>query len=157
MNVGNLAYLISPTGRRLTRGKILLLLALICLPLLATGCVCLSFGGCDHSETDGVLVQKGEVKCGYESQVTVYYPVAYASPPNLEINDHAKNFSILEQRPDCFRIVQVRPGLPAIEWTARGVRAPATIISTAPTQVPVTSGTTIPAEPMPVLPTNPGR
>ena len=157
MAVGNLAYVLYPGRPRLTRRKLLILLALICLPLLATGCVCLSFGGCDHAEADGVLAQTGKVTCKYESQVTVYYPVPYASPPNLEIHDLARNFSLLEQRADCFRIVQVSPGLPNVEWTARGMRAPAAIAPTVPDPVPCVPPATVPQEPLPVTGPNQNR
>ena len=157
MDVGNLTYLLRPGGRRLTRRKLLLLLALICLPLLATGCICLSFGGCEHSEADGVLTQTGKVTCKYESQVTVYYPVPYASPPNLEIHDLARNFSLLEQRADCFRIVQVSPGLPNVEWTARGMRAPAAIPPSTPEPAPTMPPANVPQEPLPVTGANVNR
>jgi hypothetical protein len=150
MNVGNLAYVLHPGRPRLTRRKLLLLLALICLPLLATGCICLSFGGCERAEADGVLTQTGKVTCKCESQVTVYYPVPYASPPNLEIHDQAKNFSLLEQRADCFRIVQVSPGLPNVDWTARGMRAPAVIAPPTPEASSSIPPANIPQEPLPV-------
>jgi hypothetical protein len=157
MDVGNLAYVLRPGGRRLTRRKLLLLLALICLPLLATGCIALSFGGCEHAEASGVLTQSGKVTCKCESQVTVYYPVPYASPPNLEIHDQARNFSLLEQRADCFRIVQVSPGLPNVDWTARGVRSPATIAPSTSDPAPSVPPATVPQEPLPVTGTNPNR
>jgi hypothetical protein len=159
MDVGNLDYLISRGGSKFTRWKLFLLLVLVCLPLLATGCLCLNFGDCDRPEVDGVLTQKGEVTCAFGkpgTPMTVYYPVPYASPPNLEIHDHFKRYIILEQRADCFRIVQDMPGLP-VEWTARGVRAPSLTTVGPAVQAPVFPGPNIPPEPLPVAPTIPGQ
>ena len=155
MAVGSLAYLACPIRRRLTRRKLILLLAVVGLPLLATGCLCLSFGGgCGnpsaHQETDGVLAQKGEVRCGPDTPVVVYYPVPYASPPNLETHDHFHQWTILEQKADCFRVVQNSPG-PPMNWTARGVRAAG---ATPLENSTVTSAPAASSEPLPILPTN---
>src|SRR4051794_11762621 len=100
MDVGDLAYLVYPATRKLTRRKLLLLLALICIPLLATGCFCLNVGGvsCEHAEASGVMAQKGEIQGAHGAPVTVYYPAPYASPPNLELHDPFHKCKILEQR-----------------------------------------------------------
>ncbi|HEV8062832.1 MAG TPA: hypothetical protein VGP68_23335 [Gemmataceae bacterium] len=155
MDVGNLDYLIYPRGRRLTRWKLLLLLVLVCLPLLATGCLCLSFGGSDHPESDGVLTQSGEVTCGPGRPVVVYYPIPYASPPNLEIRDCFKKCSVLEQKADCFTIAEDSPAVLRIDWTARGVRAPTTTPIAPP--APVNQAPNTAPEPLPVAPAVPGR
>ncbi len=157
MDVGNLDYLIYPGRRRLTRWKLLLLLVLVCLPLLATGCLCLNIGGCDHPENDGVLTQSGEAICGPGRPVIVYYPIPYATPPNLEIRDCFKKCTVLEQKADCFTIAQDSRSFPSVEWTARGVRAQPLTPIAPPTQVAVSQAPTVPPEPLPVAPTIPGR
>lgn len=154
MVVGNLAYLVHPSARQTTRRKLLLLLALICVPLLATGCLCLNIGGggCDHGEPDGVMAQKGELNQGHGGPVTVYYPMPYASPPNLELHDPFHRCKVLEQRADCFVVVMDGPGIPSVDWTARGVRTsasaqalPAPAVAAAPAQT---------SEPQPIVTTN---
>src|SRR5438270_10292650 len=75
MNVGNLSYLAHPESRKQLRWKLLVLLALICIPLLATGCFCLNVGGCgcDHAEPNGVLAQKGKLNGTNGDPITIYY------------------------------------------------------------------------------------
>jgi hypothetical protein len=155
MDVGNLAYLVHPGARKITRRKLLLLLALVCVPLLTTGCLCLNIGGfgCDHGDPDGVTAQKGELNQGHGGPVTVYYPVPYASPPNLELHDPFHRCKILEQRPDCFVVVMDGPGIPSVDWTARGVRTPAPTSAPPASTVAATPGQT--PEPQPVVTTSP--
>lgn len=162
MDVGNLSYLAHPDTRKLVRWKLLVLLALICIPLLATGCFCLNIGGCgcDHAEPNGVLAQKGKFAGANGGPMTIYYPVPYASPPNLELHDPFHNYTIVDQRADSFRIVQdqihVGPGGIAsdasVEWTARGVRSPATLPAATVAASPPSA-----AEPQPIATTSYGR
>ncbi len=154
MEVGNLFYLLRGN---FTKRKVTLLLAIVCLPLLTTGCLCLSFGGgCDghcggeHPESNGVLTQKGSFAKPTGEPVTVYYPVPYASPPNLEIQDPLNKCHIIDQRADCFRIVQDGPGMLNVNWTARGVKS----ISPSPALPTPAIAAQPPAnEPTPVVPT----
>jgi hypothetical protein len=98
--------------------------------------------------------------------ITVYYPVPYASPPNLEIHDSFHNCRILEQRADGFRIVQDNPVL-TFTWTARGVKsapaaqpvAPASVavLPAAPASVPAPVLPPPSNEPVPVIPANYNR
>jgi hypothetical protein len=148
MDVGNLTYLFHPTARKLTRRKLLLLLAVICIPLLATGCFCLNVGcGGDYSEPTGVTAQRGELTPNHGGPVTVYYPVPYSSPPNLEIHDPFHRCKVLEQRPDCFVVAMDGPGIPSVDWTARGVRSPAPATTLPATPVAATPGQA-PTEPI---------
>jgi hypothetical protein len=155
MEVGNLSCRISPNVRRFARRKLILLLAAICLPLMSTGCLCLSFGGCescgagDHPESNGVLTQKGGLPSSNGGPVTVYYPVPYASPPNLELHDQLNKCRIVEQRADGF-VVQDGQGLLGVSWTARGVKGPP---STPGTPTPVVAAQPPANEAMPVVPT----
>lgn len=154
MDVGNLSYLVT---RGFTKRKLTLLLAIVCLSLLTTGCLCLSFGGgCEgcgggeHTESSGVLTQKGSLPKASGEPVTVYYPVPYASPPNLELRDPLNKCRIIDQRADSFRIVQDGPGMPDVNWTARGVK------STSPAaSLPIQAIVAQPPanEPTPVVPT----
>jgi hypothetical protein len=165
MHVGRLTYLISPSARKHLRWRLLLVLGIICLPLLSTGCICLSFGGwggheskesCDseHPSTGGAVTQKGNLTFGNGEPVTVYYPVPFASPPNLEIRDQFSKCRIIEQRADCFKIVQDGPSIPSVHWTARGVTGP-TITPSANTAIVTMPMPTNEAQP--VVPTGFGR
>jgi hypothetical protein len=151
MDVGNLAYLVHPSARKITRRKLLLLLALVCIPMLTTGCLCLNIGGfsCDHGDADGVTAQKGELNGGHGAPFMVYYPVPYASPPNLELHDPFHRCKILEQRADGFMVAMDGPSIPSVDWTARGVRTPAPgSVAPAVAAAPVQS-----SEPQPIVPT----
>jgi hypothetical protein len=160
MHVGRLTYLISPSARKRLRWKLLFVLGVICLPLLSTGCICLSFGGwghdsgeqCEskHHDSDGAVTQKGSLTFGNGEPVTVYYPVPFASPPNLEIRDQFNKCRIIDQRADCFRIVQDGPSVPSVHWTARGITTPASTPSVTPVVI-TTPGQS--NEPQPVVPT----
>ncbi len=164
MDVGRLSCLVSPGARRLLRWKLLVLLGVICLPLLATGCICLSFGGWgqgfsehtdgEHHDAGGAVTQKGALTFGNGEPVTVYYPVPFASPPNLEIRDQPNKCKIIDQRADCFRIVQDGPGVPPVHWTARGVTVPASPVTVTPA---VVATPVQPNEPQPVVPAGFGR
>ncbi|CAN5570456.1 hypothetical protein BH10PLA2_BH10PLA2_39330 [soil metagenome] len=165
MHVGRLTYLISPSARKGLRWRLLLVLGILCLPLLSTGCICLSFGGwgghetgehCDgdHPDTNGAVTQKGTLTSGNGEPVTVYYPVPFASPPNLEIRDQFNKCRIIEQRADSFKVVQDGPIPPSVHWTARGV----TTSVAAPGITPTVVTASAPAnEAQPVVPASFGR
>jgi hypothetical protein len=117
------------------------------------GCMNLSFGGRtqvvspaahdDPSTADGVQRGKGFVLPGQE--VSVYYPVPYAQPPNLQFEETDKKgyLQIVDQKPDHFRVKNISGWNVDFPWKARG-------ITVASTKAPATSGppeaTTDPAQ-----------
>jgi hypothetical protein len=119
--------------------------AAIVFLLLILGCMSLSIGGSlpDHSDSaDGVLMQKGDVHLQHGETQVVYYPIPYASPPNLTLDEDGPfgpEYAILEQAPDHFR-VGPRQGMggrlsafgDTVRWKAQGVRAPAPVAATPP-------------------------
>jgi hypothetical protein len=90
------------------------------------GCMNLSFGGRTEvvtKESDSIAdgVQRGKAYADYGQEVVIYYPIPYASPPNLEIeNDGKRYLHIVEQKPDCFKVKNNHVGV-EIAWKARGV------------------------------------
>jgi hypothetical protein len=87
-----------------------------------------------------VLTQEGTVSLRPGSEQTVYYPLPYASPPNLELQDNYDSYEVVEQKETCFRIRSgSSPWNRPATWKARGVRALA----------PVPSVPTPPFEPTP--------
>jgi hypothetical protein len=96
-----------PESWRTRLGRIVLsrpvgVLAGAALLLIFLGCMSLSIG-C-KPDGDGTICQEGKVCLQGEEERDVYYPVPYASPPNLEISDGGSWYEIIEQKADHFRI-----------------------------------------------------
>src|SRR5262249_43652004 len=121
-------------GKRRVVGAV----ALAALAVAFLGCMSLSVGDAEKvviekrpattEGDDGVLQQRGSLPAlrpGVEQKV--YYPVPYASPPNLQIS-HDHYFVVVEQQADHFVVrqaddvksVDLHFEVPA--WVARGVR-----------------------------------
>ena len=102
------------------------LFAVIAVPLLLTGCLSFSIGGnhSTHSNEDpAVLAQSGTVTIPAGPVHDVYYPIPYASPPNLELDDPLHACEIVEQKADHFRVrINGVAGSAAVKWNASGVR-----------------------------------
>lgn len=126
----------------------LLLVGAGCLwVFIILGCMSLSIGGShiiplsDHEP----FCQRGSTALGPEGEREIYYPIPFASPPYLEVEDPLAKYVIVEQHADHFRIRGVRDRFPSeeVRWKARGLRAP----------LPAVPGpTVIPLAPVPTLP-----
>ena len=109
-------------------GRLLAALGLAAFVGFSLGCMNLSFGGrheyvSPSSETISDGVQRGKAFAPYATDVTVYYPQPYASPPNLEFEDDAKTqLVIVDQKADYFRVKNTHLGR-EFSWKARGVLA----------------------------------
>jgi hypothetical protein len=135
----------SPTLRKLAAFATLLLVA------ITLGCMSLSFGertvtyapgdGPPPSAvpSDGVLyAQEGTAKVKANGTSTIYYPLPYASSPNLEVREDEstvkwdEHFEIVEQRPDRFTVRNTDwAWAHSLHWVAKGAR-PAPPAGTAP-------------------------
>jgi hypothetical protein len=112
--------------------------------LIILGCMSLSFGGLSigcKTEPDGTVCQEGKVSMHRGQELDVYYPVPYASPPNLELSGDADKCEIVEQKADHFRIRCKDPCDATPHWQARGLRCPPpaptpTVIVTPPASPP---------------------
>jgi hypothetical protein len=112
---------------------------------IITGCMSLSMSiGC-KTGPDGTVCQEGKVSLEHDQELDVYYPVPYASPPNLEIEGVSDGYEIIEQKADHFRIrckvlVIGRDGRTHWNWKARGSKcspgAAPTVIVTPPAPPP---------------------
>jgi hypothetical protein len=120
---------------------------------LALGCMSFSFGGrtevvAPHPPSGTADVageQKGNVQVAGGEEMTVYYPVPFATPPNLVIRDPAAACRVVEQRADCFRVrntASVVAGNYEVGWTARGVQVPPSNPTATPTSPVVANPTT---------------
>jgi hypothetical protein len=97
------------------------------LILIFLGCMSLSFGGLSigcKTEPDGTVCQEGKVSLHKGHELDVYYPVPYASPPNLELTGDCDKCEIMEQKADHFRIRCNDSCDATPNWQARGVRRP---------------------------------
>ncbi|HZY91072.1 MAG TPA: hypothetical protein VFE78_39985 [Gemmataceae bacterium] len=105
---------------------------LLCLVVL--GCMSISFGGksiCGGDPTEP-FEQKGEVCLAAQGEIDVYYPLPYASPPNLTVDAPSHHVVVFEQKPDHFRV----GGAGKMTWVARGVRAGPTVVVPVPPTLP---------------------
>jgi hypothetical protein len=105
------------------------------------------------------LAQKGKIFFKAGTEQVIYYPIPYASTPNLELDDPGY-FELLEQHETSFRI-RCRTGTDyqtfTTHWHARGVRAPAVMPAAAavlppPVQAParLLTPNDVPPPPTPV-------
>jgi hypothetical protein len=90
------------------------------------GCMSLSIGDRTVLPDDRLsYAQEGSVRVEIGQELDVYYPVPYASPPNLEIKGPG-SYTIVDQQADHFRVrAKVEGntiGWEGFDWTARGVR-----------------------------------
>jgi hypothetical protein len=97
------------------------------LILIFLGCMSLSFGGLSigcKTEPDGTICQEGKTSVHKGEELDVYYPVPYASPPNLVLCGSSDDCEIIEQKADHFRIRCKGPFDRTPQWQARGLRCP---------------------------------
>jgi hypothetical protein len=137
------------------RVRVLGSLSMAALTLIILGCMSLSFGGRNYTtnfvDDEGVLCQEGCVTFRACEERTVYYPIPYASPPNLDLKPRGSftDVTLLDQKADHFRIAwggQFPPvGAQEVKWKAKGVRL------CAPCAAPATPGS--PPPNLPELPT----
>jgi hypothetical protein len=129
--------------------------------VMVLGCMSLQFGGGTrevvHSD-DSAYAQTGKVRVPVGKEVQVYYPVAYVSPPNLEMESPFDDSMIItEQKGDHFLVKNIGSLDRRVEWTARGVKAPQAAVVAAPTpaQSPPATLPALPAQPLPAGSTPP--
>jgi hypothetical protein len=97
--------------------------AVVFLACVVLGCMSISLGiGTGHSDS-GLLEQEGELDVKDGLTQTVFYPIPYASPPNLVVNDSFHSVVVEEQACDHFRFRGVKAE-PSVGWKAKGLRGP---------------------------------
>jgi hypothetical protein len=141
-----------------------------CLSLLAVlGCMSISIGGGGSHEVKtaaadetgtGVLAQDGKVIIRPGVEQVIYYPVSYASPPNLELEDTHGFCDIVEQKEGFFR-VRFRTGFmtsqESLPWKARGTRCPPPPSGPPAAAAETATPDSLPPYPVPVLTPPPQR
>jgi hypothetical protein len=76
----------------------------------------------------GTVMQEGQIVFNGVGIQEVYYPLAYVSPPNLQVTQNdsrgAVQFKVTEQKPDHFKIEQISSTGYTVhfKWRAEGVR-----------------------------------
>jgi hypothetical protein len=106
------------------------LAALVTSTLIILGCMSFSLGGrtyqCQstacHLADDGLWTEKGETHLKVHGEQDVYYPVPFATTPNVELTSDFEHCAIVEQKPDHFRIRNTSGSVVTANWQARGVR-----------------------------------
>ena len=120
-----------PRRLKVARRSLAVLAFMITL-IIFLGCMSFNIGTTVVEPAAGeVLVQTGKLQPTGETEQDVFYPIPYASPPNLTIDDtFASDVVIVDQQPDHFRVrfVKNKPLVRVfgVEWTAKGLRAAAT-------------------------------
>ncbi len=97
--------------------------------------------------TEDFSRQRGKVAVPPGEELDVYYPVPFASPPNLRTETTFSDCSVIEQKPDHFRIKNPNVFSRDLTWEARGVysQAYAPVPGGAVVVVPTPFGTLQPA------------
>jgi hypothetical protein len=129
--------------------------ALICL-VVFLGCMSLNFGTRTEviQHDDVSYMQTGTATVPGGQEVEVYYPVPYASPPNLVLSSDWDQCVVVQQKQDHFRVKNNRVFATECKWTARGLKVPPPVAPglgppvIVPPPVPPPAG--LPAEPIPV-------
>ena len=85
------------------------------------GCMSLSIGERTTLPDDRLAyTQEGSAHVEIGQELDVYYPVPYASPPNLELKGLG-SYTIVDQQADHFRVHNNGSFL-GFDWTARGMK-----------------------------------
>jgi hypothetical protein len=122
------------------------LVALVC----SMGCLSLQFGGKSNCTEDASMVpQTSSITIPKGQELTVYYPKAFASPPNLELDNSSPTCKIVEQKADHFRVRNDGATPLTVTWSARGMPGQPAGVGAQPTvvAVPGTPTTTVAAKP----------
>jgi hypothetical protein len=114
------------------------------------GCMSITIGGrTEVAQPADLLVQEGEITIHGRGELDVYYPVAFASPPNLVIGEMFSWCEVVEQKADHFRIGNTTLLPRTVSWTAKGTRCNGGHESAA-ASAPVVSQGTVVGSPEPV-------
>jgi hypothetical protein len=114
-------------------GKTAACLAVALSAVIVLGCMSLSFG-CKEGDVIKVCepqtfeqVGKIQVRSSPLDQ-TYYYPVPFASRPNLEIDDPYNMCEVVDQQENYFKVkfhANITSSTQQLTWKARGVHGPA--------------------------------
>lgn len=116
------------------------LVALAC----TMGCVNLQFGGKSNcTEDPSVVPQTSSITIPKGQELTIYYPKAYVSPPNLELDNSSAACKIVEQKADHFRVRNDGATPLTVNWTARGMPAQPAGVGAQPTVAAVPGTPTV--------------
>jgi hypothetical protein len=107
----------------------------------ALGCMSLNIGSTTNETVSAELaagLQRGKAHLRGGEENVVYYPKSYASIPNLEFDDEQskKDFVIVEQTSDHFRVRNVSQSAHDLAWKARGTTASSPPTNVAQTTTP---------------------
>ena len=130
--------------------------------VIAFGCMGIAIGNRTAEETkaccspgvddSGALMQEGKIHIRPGSEKLIYYPIPYASPPNLEIEDTCDYCDVIEEKENCFR-VRFHDNFTTTQqtlcWKARGVRCPPPPVP--PSALPADANPPAEAAPPPTL------
>jgi hypothetical protein len=119
------------------------------------GCMSLSFSvGNKYKPSDeGVLCQDGQSDLQPGATMEVYYPIAYAHPPNFQVSSVFDECVVVEQQADHFRVQNTDgKSTTTMFWKARGMKcSPVPAEPVQAVAVPEPAPTpNLPARPVPV-------
>jgi hypothetical protein len=84
-------------------------------------------------EDNGIFTQTGSIPVEPNKEITVYYPATFEAIPNLQLTGRdRKNYEIIEQQSNYFRIKSRGRDTDTVKWVARGVKTPNVTATTLP-------------------------
>ena len=115
--------------------------AVLACIVIILGCMSITIGGrttVDTTSEDGMLIQEGETQVGAGAERDVFYPIPYASPPNLEIDSTFNHYQLIDQKEDHFRVRNTSNAFCLkCEWKARGLKGSASVAPFHPAELTV--------------------
>jgi hypothetical protein len=147
-------------SRLMRAGAAAAAVTLLCIFL---GCMSLSIGGrtevIHHVDNEeDLLIQEGEAKVPGDSELDVYYPKPYPNVPNLVLTSHnlISGVQLLVQKEDHFRVRNPDLLPMTVNWTAKGARQPAQILTVPGSPPPVPPPELLPKPLPPAIPKGDG-
>jgi hypothetical protein len=125
--------------------------------LIFLGCLSLSFDRHypgEHAE-EGIMCHHGEVRLAAGAEEVVYYPLPFASPPNLELTSQFNWCELVKQCEDRFIVRNTSSFQLTAEWKARGPKPPPPVGPAIAAPPPVAPAAAPPPEPDKLPPPKP--
>ena len=108
--------------------------------LIFLGCMCFNIG--NQIAPTETFEQEGHVTVPANSEMDVFYPIAYAATPNLTLENGHNDCFLVEQKDNHFRVLNKNVSKErSLDWKANGQRVQTLAVQEA--APPVQSGTPV--------------
>jgi hypothetical protein len=109
-----------------------------------------AIGNRSYENHNGVLNQEGEISLAGGEERDVFYPIPFASNPNLELSSSFNQCVIAEQKEDHFRVQNKSWHDMEARWHAKGIRIGLLPVPPQPQPTLQLTPPQLPAQPQPI-------